>query len=76
MWFTPKYSVVYRGQLRQAGRRFQIADDDADEMRAHGNVQTTEDLVSPAEIEIRGTYESVIETKVQKRGRPKKNPTM
>lgn len=62
MWFTPKYSVVYRGQLRQAGRRFEIEDEDADEMRAHGTVEMQEETIPDEPIAV-----------TQRRGRPKKN---
>lgn len=65
MWFTPKYSVVYHGEMRQAGRRFKIDDEDANEMMAHGTVE----MQGEPSIDEPPTMPA-------KRGRPKKNPTM
>lgn len=42
MRFTPDYGVVYRDGFHPAGRPFEIRDEDADEMEAHGTVERAE----------------------------------
>ena len=42
MKFTPDYGVVYRDGFHPAGRPFEIRDEDAEEMSAHGTVERPE----------------------------------
>lgn len=60
---TPKYHVVYHGTLREPGKPFEIAEEDADEMRHHGVV---EDMPETA-------ADVADQTAPSRRGRPRKN---
>ncbi len=42
MKFTPDYGVFYNDGFHQAGRPFEIRDEDAEEMSAHGTVERAE----------------------------------
>lgn len=39
MKLTPHYGVIYNGVYHEAGRPFEIAEKDAEEMRKHGTVE-------------------------------------
>lgn len=47
MKFTPKYTVSYRGAFHPAGKPFDIAAEDAEEMRKHGTVEAADEPEQP-----------------------------
>lgn len=68
MQFTPKYTVSYNGVFHKAKEPFEIDDNDAEMMAAHGELEF---------VEINATNISTEETDVSARppkkgGRPKK----
>ena len=71
MWCTPEHAVFYGGVLHPTGKRFEIKPEDADEMKAHGLVES--DRIEASRIEMHDADTGVDVDDKPKRGRPKRN---
>ena len=71
MWFTPHYTVSYKGRFYRSGVEFEIDDRDADLMSMHGRIKSkTPSEVATAPQAVSAPAEA--EKAVRKGGRPRK----
>lgn len=71
MKFTPDYNVMYKGVFYEADETFEIDEQDAEEMRKHGEIEG-ETNTSPRESENPDNKEDEPDEKPRQRGRPKR----